>query len=256
MKPFPLNEANRSLLAEAFADGQRVDLAIDCAIEGTMGTVLVDQPEAPTGFLLRAGIFHYFAGNPDSAASRGLIAAIEPPALLMPSGPGWLEVAYTLHRERPYFHTRYSFSADSLAADHLHRLASRSSTTGHVAPIDATTIGLVGEPERDLLAIDAFDSTADFLQRGRGYFWLAGGQPVGAAHASLVCSKGIEVSIFVQSRQRRRGIATALAARLLLDCLDEGLEPHWDAANSESIGLAKKLGYQPLGPYEAAYLGT
>ena len=52
---------------------------------------------------------------------------------------------------------------------------------------------------------------------------------------------------------RRQGLATALASALLLWCLERGLEPHWDAANPESVRLAKKIGYQFSGSYTAYY---
>jgi GNAT acetyltransferase len=52
----------------------------------------------------------------------------------------------------------------------------------------------------------------------------------------------------------RKGIATALANRLLLECFHRGLEPHWDAANGESVKLAKKSGYTFKGTYDAYYI--
>jgi L-amino acid N-acyltransferase YncA len=78
-------------------------------------------------------------------------------------------------------------------------------------------------------------------------------QPVGIAYSSLVCSRGIEISIFVDEAHRRQGVATAVGANLLLACLQRGLHPNWDAANPESVKLAKKLGYESVGPYEAYF---
>ena len=50
---------------------------------------------------------------------------------------------------------------------------------------------------------------------------------------------------------RRRGLALSCGARLILTCLDRGLYPSWDAANLESVALARRLGYRPAGPYDA-----
>ena len=50
--------------------------------------------------------------------------------------------------------------------------------------------------------------------------------------------------LWVDEAHRRRGLATACAAGLILACLDRGLFPSWDAANPESVGLAQKLGYR------------
>lgn len=50
---------------------------------------------------------------------------------------------------------------------------------------------------------------------------------------------------------RRRGVALACCARLILTCLDRGLYPSWDAANLESVALARRLGLPAAGPYDA-----
>lgn len=41
----------------------------------------------------------------------------------------------------------------------------------------------------------------------------------------------------------RQGLAFACGARLILECLQRGLYPSWDAQNEGSLALARKLGY-------------
>lgn len=50
---------------------------------------------------------------------------------------------------------------------------------------------------------------------------------------------------------RRRGLATAVAAAMILYCLDHDLQPCWDAANEMSARLAEKVGFVGLTPYMA-----
>lgn len=109
---------------------------------------------------------------------------------------------------------------------------------------------------RDVKRVDLsdFDSADDFVERGLGYCLLANDVPVACAYASSVCSKGIEVSIFVRSEYRRKGVATAMACALLRDSLTLGLDPYWDAANPESCRLAERFGYVPTGTYLAYFL--
>ena len=40
------------------------------------------------------------------------------------------------------------------------------------------------------------------------------------------------------------GLATVVSAALILDCLENGKYPNWDAANTTSAKLAEKLGYE------------
>jgi len=99
-----------------------------------------------------------------------------------------------------------------------------------------------------------FDSPEDFVQRGIGFYLEKNGTVVGAAYSSLVCSKGIEVSLFVLEDYRRQGIVTILASRLLKWCIANNADANWDAANPESCKLAEKLGYIQRGEYQAHYL--
>jgi GNAT superfamily N-acetyltransferase len=43
----------------------------------------------------------------------------------------------------------------------------------------------------------------------------------------------MEVSLFVMPEFRRQGVATVLASALLKWCLENDMDPHWDAANIE-----------------------
>lgn len=101
-----------------------------------------------------------------------------------------------------------------------------------------------------------FDSPEDFVQRGVGFYLERRGRVAGAAYSSLVCSKGIETSIFVREEHRRQGMATILACNLLQWCIENNAEANWDAANAASCGLAEKLGYTQTGGYEAHYLAV
>jgi L-amino acid N-acyltransferase YncA len=51
---------------------------------------------------------------------------------------------------------------------------------------------------------------------------------MGVAYSSLVCSRGVEVSIYVDECYRERGVGDALASRLLLECKRQGLRPDRD----------------------------
>ncbi|MBG9732904.1 hypothetical protein ABD86_00095 [Paenibacillus alvei] len=54
-------------------------------------------------------------------------------------------------------------------------------------------------------------------------------------------------------KDRRKGLAATVASTLILDFLDRGKYPGWDAANAESVELAKKLGYTFKESYPPPY---
>lgn len=252
---YPLTQANRIRLAQAFRHVQRVDLSIDCALEGQMGKAFVDDLEHPTVFEIELShFFCYFAGNAARSAGREMIRSLPPYRLLMPSTPGWLQVAQEIHGGRLAKLTRSSFSSEDLSVDHLECLLVDSPFRNRVRCVDAAMARSLSNGFDSVFEISDFDSPEDFAQRGAGYCLMDGDALMGVAYSSLVCSRGIEVSLFVMPEQRRQGVATALASALLKWCLENSMEPHWDAANIESRKLAEKMGYIPTGTYDVYFL--
>jgi GNAT superfamily N-acetyltransferase len=254
---FPLTKANCIKLANAFQPVPRVDLSIDCALEGQMGKVFVDDLDHPTVFKIETGPFFYFSGESESAAGREMLADITPYTLFMPSAPGWVEAARAIHAEKLHEIDRYSFSSHKLSPFRLDRLYSSSPYRESIQPMSAQFVRQYADQfwgTDHFIELSMYDSPDDFAQRGAGFYLNDTGELIAAAYGSLACSLGLEVSIYVAESRRRQGIATALASRLLSWCLERDLEPHWDAANPESCKLALKLGYTPMGSYNAYYL--
>mgnify|MGYP001636192725 CR=1 FL=1 len=83
------------------------------------------------------------------------------------------------------------------------------------------------------------------------YFIRADGRHAGGITVHSVQGAQFSYGVAGSGDMRRRGVALACCARLILTCLDRGLYPSWDAANLESVALARRLGYRPAGPYDA-----
>lgn len=250
---YPLTKANRIQLARAFRNVPRVDLSIECVIEGQMGETYVDNIETPSVYKIQSGPFFYFAGNSSGEDAQEMLKGIQPWTLFMPSAAGWLEAGKSMYGEKLISFSRYSFSSECLSAERLEKLPVVSIFSKDVKRVDLTAATEVWGQDH-FLDLSYFESPSDFIERGIGYYVERRGTIIGAAYSSLVCSKGIEVSIFVSEDYRRQGIATTLAAQLLKWCLENNMDPHWDAANLESCVLAEKLGYIPKGEYQAHYL--
>ena len=252
---YPLTKANRIRLGRAFKNVPHVDLSIECVVEGQMGRVYVDNVENPLAYKIQTGPFFYFAGDAQGTGGREMLEGIQPWTLFMPSCMGWLEVCQGLYKERLVCFDRFSFSSDHLSIEHLQHLGQQFGINEAVKRIDYSLVEKVWGQDH-FLDVSDFDSPSDFIERGIGYYVMRSDEIVGAAYSSLVCSKGVEVSIFVLEDFRRQGIATTIAAHLIQWCLNNNLEPHRDAANSESCRLAEKLGYISVGKYQAYYLAS
>jgi GNAT superfamily N-acetyltransferase len=248
-----LDEQNRPRLAEAFQHSPRVDYAIDCAVEGQIRQVFVDDPRHPAAFCIRTGPLWYFAGHADTPGGQALLREFPPYNLLMPSPLNWIAAAQDHFQGKLIPMPRYSFSTENLTEEHIKALIDTSPHREKITPLDVDLVERLAEPSQDHLGFEDFGSTAEFLRRGMGYAALEGDEILGIGYSSLVCSRGIEVSLFVEERYRQRGLGTALASRLLLETLGKGLRPNWDAANPESCKLALKLGYKFKASYETYY---
>lgn len=248
-----LTKINRLKIADAFRAVPRVDMSIDCVIEGQMGQAFVDDLAKPTIYHVVIGPFHYFAGTAVSPQAKIMMADFPAYNLFMPSAPGWAELARQQFGDSLQSNTRHSFSSDQLSANHLNQLLNNSSFKGQVIPMNARLAAQMSTASQLYFDLADFASAEDFIERGLGFVVLMADQPVGIAYSSLVCSQGIEVSIFVDVSHRRLGVATAVSVNLLLACLQRQLHPNWDAANPESVCLAEKLGYRSIGSYEAYY---
>ncbi len=62
---------------------------------------------------------------------------------------------------------------------------------------------------------------------------------------------GIELQIDTREDYRRQGLARICAAGIILECIERGLYPSWDAQNKWSLGLSQKLGYHYSHAYTA-----
>lgn len=250
---YPLTKVNRIQLARAFRHVPRVDISIECVLEDQMGKTHVDDLDNPSAFQIQIGPFHYFAGDAAAKGAHEMLAAFKPYNLFMSASEGWLDAAQRMYGERLVGFDRYSFSSGHLSLERIRMLIDDNKFPMDVKRFDSALLnGTWGKDH--FIDISDFESPADFLERGIGYCAEKDGEVIGAAYSSLVCSTGIEVSLFVAEEHRRQGIATALSAHLLQWCLQNDMDAHWDAANPESCKLAEKLGYVPTGSYRAYYL--
>lgn len=91
--------------------------------------------------------------------------------------------------------------------------------------------------------------TDDYKNYGIGYCCIYNDEIIGVASSNIFYKDGIEINIRVKEDYRRKGIATAMASKLILECLRENRKVSWDAANINSVGLAEKLGFE----YDSTY---
>lgn len=147
--------------------------------------------------------------------------------------------------------TRYAFWKDSSAFDRklLEELTKKLPSEMMLRVFDSELYALAMQESWSRDFCSQFSSCEDFLQNGVAVGTLQDGRLIGGAGTYIAYEGGIEVEVDTHEDFRGQGIATACSARLILECMDRGLYPSWDAANLISVRLAQKLGYRLKGPY-------
>jgi GNAT superfamily N-acetyltransferase len=244
-----LDRDSRACIERLFRDYPYLHGSIAAIIAGGMGTVFTDSHAAPQVAL---GVldFHFLAGNPGHAHAALLLPLLRPGRVMItptPAWQSWLAASYP-GELAPY--RREAFQAETFDSELLRRLAQSLP-----ADFELRQIGLKDVPQlvADLHAalVYNFPSHETFIRASIGLGIMHQDRYVAAASAAAIGGGKAEFEIQTHPQFRRRGLAKAVGAALILACLERGLEPCWDAANAPSSALARQLGFRSTGTYDA-----
>ena len=225
----------------------------DAILDGYMGEAFVDDQEHPQIAVLEAPKLKLsiLGGNARHPSARTYIEELPAPRIVMFAAEGWEELVREIHRGRLIRLPRYAFTSEKLDLAHLYDLKSQLPDGYRLERMNINLAQKLASERSDFAADHMlnFDSPEHFIARGFGFCVLEGDEVVSLGTTFAVCDKGIEIQIDTRKNHRGRGLATVVAAQLLIHSLENNLDPNWDAANKASVGLAKKLGYTPQGTY-------
>ena len=237
-KVFVLDDPSKA--APIFAQWKDPDTGILSCLDEVMGKILVTDPEQPRSAMAVIGDFAFVAGEPDPELLRG---KPERWMIVVPQNEAW---ASLMEENFPvYKRIRYAIKKDTkFDREKLQAMVDALPEGYELRKIDSELYELCRKDEDYEDCVCIFETKEQFLELGRGWAVLKDGKLVGAASSYSRYRDGIEIEIDVAREERHRGLGSAVAAKLILSCLDEGLYPSWDAANMLSVRLAEKLGYE------------
>lgn len=238
---------------ELFRGWAKEEILIAACVEGVMGSLATygDCVAAAT-----VGDFTFLAGDAESgAAQEALSAPMEAHkngfCLAVPENDLWQEKISAYFGDKCKAITRYAIQKEGDCFDrvHLRTLALKLPEDIEIVPIGEeeyhATRGVFWS--RDFCS--QYPTYADYASLSLGYVAKDGGEIVAGVSGYCRSRDALEIEIGTLPEFRRQGIASALAARFILTCLDRGLYPSWDASNIGSVRLAEKLGYHLKGEY-------
>lgn len=246
-------ELKNGRIAAPMFEGWQETLIWSC-LQGVMGHLYGDDRDNPRSAMAMLGDFCFLAGRP----CRELLAfrpqwCRQDFMILVPRDKGWAELIQEYYGQGAKRVTRYAMKKEPEAFEEgkLQEMARRLPPGYTLELMDERSYELCrGEDwSRDL--VSQFADYSAYRERGLGVVAQKEGVPVAGASSYGAYQGGIEIEIDTRPDQRRRGLASACGARLILECRQRGLYPSWDAQNLWSVRLAEKLGYHFAYEYDA-----
>lgn len=244
----------REILTPLYSDRETLNAIVDCVLEGPLGHAVTDDPGNPRVARLDLGCYSIFGG--DATVPEAADLAREPKApveLIFPNSDRWRELLHRVHPGELVERPMTAFASDRLRVDRLRELSSPTSDDFELTPLElpeATQLGDELEPH----GLQVFESPQNLVDHGFGFCLTHRGRVVSQSTTYAISSRFAEQSIGTRPEFRKLGLARRVAARFLLESLERGLVPHWNASNPISIHLAATLGYRPAGTCEVLYL--
>lgn len=212
-------------------------------LQGRMGSVFADDSRSSAAAVL--GDFAFFAGVPDTA----LLDIVSAP-LLVPQHDTWADAIAAHFGPGVQPVTRYATRKNTVFdRECLKKYACDLPTPYTIRIIDKELYESCWKNSWSRDLVSQYPTWDTYQELGLGVTVLRGKTLVAGASSYATFQGGIEIEIDTKPEERRRGLARACGAALILECLDKNLYPSWDAHDAVSLSLARQLGYQPDKPY-------
>ena len=237
----------------------QTDTMIQSCLQGFHGTFWTDHPKDPSCGRILCGDFCFLGGDASAPGAKELIRQLDCPLgqkilIFVPSSPEWEALLRETYGDQLVWSRRYGLKKeDAFDRSWLKSLISSLPEGYRLQQINAELYEPILAQGwcRDFVSNFSPES---FALLGLGFVVLKGKEIVAGASSYTRYRDGIEIEIATRKDQRQQGLAAICGAALILECLNRGLYPSWDAANPVSLHLAQKLGYHFAEEYPVCFL--
>lgn len=238
--------------------GEWQETMIWSCLSGVMGDLYADDPKEPTAALAVLGDFCFFAGKSCRELVRFPRESLKRRRrILVPQNEDWAGLIEDCWGPLVEREERYAIKKepDVFDRDKLESAAASLPSGYSLRPMDRELFHRCRQSRWSEDFTANYQDWEQFQRYGFGMMVMEGEELVSGASSYSGWPGGIEVEIDTHPDYRRRGLAYAAAAALILACLDRGWYPSWDAQNPASAALAEKLGYHVSHRYTVYYDG-
>lgn len=213
-------------------------------LQGIMGEIHTNSSEDAAMAIL--GDFAFYAGNPSEELIKYKPESCKQDFIIMvPQSVAWAELIEKCYGDKAKKVTRYAIKKemDVFDVEKLQQVVDNLQSGYVLKKIEEAEFNMCRENGWANDLVSQYKDYKDYQNLGLGIVALKDGELVAGASSYSRYDKGIEIEVDTKEEHRRKGLAYACGAKLVLECLENGLYPSWDAQNKWSVALAEKLGY-------------
>lgn len=221
-------------------------------LQGVMGEIYTNSAEDAAMAIL--GDFAFYAGNPCEELIRFKPESCKQDFIIMvPQNDEWAGLIEMCYGDKAKKVTRYAIKKelDIFEVVKLEQAALNLPDGYELKMIEEAEYNMCRNNGWANDLVSQYKDYDTYKGLGLGVVVLKDGELVAGASSYSTYGEGIEIEIDTREDHRRKGLAYACGAKLILECLKKGLYPSWDAQNKWSVALAEKLGYHFSHEYTA-----
>lgn len=214
-------------------------------LQGVMGEIHTNSTEDAAMAIL--GDFAFFAGKPCEDLIRWKPESCKQDFIIMvPQNDEWAKLIEMYYGEKAKKITRYAIKKESDIFDieKLEQVTLSLPEGYELKLLEEAEYHMCRNNEWSKDLVSQYKDYDMYKELGLGVVAMNDGEIVAGASSYSRYKKGIEIEIDTREDHRRKGLAYACGAKLIMECLKRDLYPSWDAQNKWSVALAEKLGYQ------------
>lgn len=223
-------------------------------LQGVMGKIYADDLNRPASAMAVIGDFTFFAGTP----SMDLVSykpdwCTQNFMIMVPQNGLWQNIITEFYGKKAKIISRYAIKKEPDIFDKakLNEAVSSLPRQYKISMIDKQLYQMCKAESWSADLVSQFPDYENYRKLGIGAVICKDNLILSGASSYARYREGIEIEIDTREEYRRKGLAYACGAKLILECLERGLYPSWDAHNRASAALAEKLGYHRSHTYTA-----
>jgi GNAT superfamily N-acetyltransferase len=227
-----------------FNQGHCPQTFVDSAFTYKHVPLKVDDEENPTMAYLDYKYAIIIVGDPEILTDEEFLELVKEQLILVADKEKWLPRLLKHFKGKLIERRRTKRSNENLSLEKLKTLK-KSLPEGYcLERVDKKTAEALPEILQVHIPV-FFGSVDEFLEKTVSFCVKHGEKTISLASSSIPSTKLLEVQVATvdSPEYRRKGFATAVSIALIEYCLENDIEPHWEAANDTSVQLALKLGY-------------